>query len=168
MEDSVPPEPIADCGEKLCTMRIRFPDGTTEQRRFLAEHRLKVSRSPPKCLNRILPLLLLLLGLDELFWCKRILSFRLQNSHRVSKERCMLLLHYERPLSSIPLSFTHTSLTHTYLSLIPPTSTSLTHFLPPTPMFFSPTPLQLTALDEGQTLEEAGLCPQETLFLEER
>ena len=123
MEDSVPPEPIADCGEKLCTMRIRFPDGTTEQRRFLARHRLKVSCSPPKCLNRILPLLLLLLGLDELFWCQRILSFRLQNSHWVSKKRCTLLLHYERPHSSIPLSFTHnTSLSNTLLPPTPPYS----------------------------------------------
>ena len=127
MEDSVPPEPIADCGEKLCTMRIRFPDGTTEQRRFLARHRLKVSCSPPKCLNGILPLLLLL-GLDELFWCQRILSFRLQNSHWVSKERCTLLLHYERPRSSIPLSFTHTHFSNTYLSHIFPLSFTHTHF----------------------------------------
>ena len=129
MEDSVPPEPIADCGEKLCTMRIRFPDGTTEQRRFLARHRLKVSCSPPKCLNGILPLLLLLLGLDELFWCQRILSFRLQNSHWVSKKRCTLLLHYERPRSSISLSFTHTHFSNTNLSLSNTLPPSYTHVL---------------------------------------
>lgn len=45
MEDSVPPEPMANCGEKLSTIRIRFPDGTTMQRRFLAGHRLKVQPS---------------------------------------------------------------------------------------------------------------------------
>ena len=42
MEDCVPPEPMVDCGEKLSTFRIRFPDGTTMQRRFLANQRLKV------------------------------------------------------------------------------------------------------------------------------
>ena len=42
MSICVPDEPPADVGEKLCTFRIRFPDGQQQQRRFLATHTLHV------------------------------------------------------------------------------------------------------------------------------
>jgi len=42
MSLSVPDEPPEDCKEKMCTLRIRFPGGEVEQRRFLAEHSLQV------------------------------------------------------------------------------------------------------------------------------
>ncbi len=42
MSQGVLVEPLEDCGEKICTLRIRFPRGHVEQRRFLATHQLKV------------------------------------------------------------------------------------------------------------------------------
>ena len=79
MEDSIPPEPMANCGEKLSTIRIRFPDGTTKQRRFLAGHRLKVQPSYSFLLSLILTdgqlVLPFALGPDELLWCKELLTF---------------------------------------------------------------------------------------------
>ena len=42
MRSCVPDEPPIDAGEKLCTFRIRFPDGQQQLRRFLATHTLQV------------------------------------------------------------------------------------------------------------------------------
>ncbi len=42
MTMSVPEEPPEDSSEKMCTLKIRFPGGEMEQRRFLALHTLKV------------------------------------------------------------------------------------------------------------------------------
>ena len=42
MSSCVPDEPPVDAGEKVCTFRIRFPDGQQQQRRFLATHTLQV------------------------------------------------------------------------------------------------------------------------------
>lgn len=42
MENSIPPEPDKSCNEKISTLRIRFPDGTTDQRRFLANHTVRM------------------------------------------------------------------------------------------------------------------------------
>ena len=43
MEVCVPDEPSPDCADKMCTLRIRYPDGSQVQRRFLAKHQLQVS-----------------------------------------------------------------------------------------------------------------------------
>lgn len=42
MEVCVPDEPSPDSEEKICTLRIRYPDGSQVQRRFLAENQLQV------------------------------------------------------------------------------------------------------------------------------
>ena len=42
MGASVPAEPAKECGEKMSTLRIRMPDQTVLQRRFLAKHTLQV------------------------------------------------------------------------------------------------------------------------------
>ncbi|KAL5486530.1 hypothetical protein EMCRGX_G019023 [Ephydatia muelleri] len=41
MGQQVPPEPLASSSEKLSLLKIRFPDGTTLSRRFLATHTLE-------------------------------------------------------------------------------------------------------------------------------
>ena len=43
MGQSVPEEPPESSQEKLCTLRIRFPDGEVGQRRFLASNTLQVT-----------------------------------------------------------------------------------------------------------------------------
>ena len=42
MESVLPEEPPTDCTEKLATLRVRLPNGSTVQRRFLASHTLQV------------------------------------------------------------------------------------------------------------------------------
>ena len=42
MEDSIPPEPSSDCTDKVAILRLRFPDGSTDQRRFLATHTIQM------------------------------------------------------------------------------------------------------------------------------
>ena len=42
MRCCVPEEPSADSAVKLCTFRIRFPNGEQQQRKFLATHTLQV------------------------------------------------------------------------------------------------------------------------------
>ena len=44
MASVVPQEPAPDCTEKISTLRIRLPDGSTTQRRFLSTHTLQVSK----------------------------------------------------------------------------------------------------------------------------
>ena len=41
MASVVPDEPAADCVEKMATLRIRLPSGSTAQRRFLASNTLQ-------------------------------------------------------------------------------------------------------------------------------
>lgn len=41
MEDAVPPEPDPSSSDRVTTLRLRLPDGTTVQRRFLASHLLQ-------------------------------------------------------------------------------------------------------------------------------
>lgn len=41
MCQSVPDEPSEDCSERMCTLKIRFPHGEMQQRRFLATHTLR-------------------------------------------------------------------------------------------------------------------------------
>jgi len=43
MSENVPEEPAADCVDKICTLRLRYPDGEVGQRKFLASHTLGVS-----------------------------------------------------------------------------------------------------------------------------
>lgn len=42
MEICVPDEPLPNCVENMCTLKIRYPDGSQGQRRFLAKHQLQV------------------------------------------------------------------------------------------------------------------------------
>ena len=42
MASVVPPEPAPDCPEKTSTLRIRLPDGSPAQRRFLATNTVQV------------------------------------------------------------------------------------------------------------------------------
>ena len=42
MASVLPDEPATDCAEKTSTLRIRLPDGSTAQRRFLAKDTLQV------------------------------------------------------------------------------------------------------------------------------
>lgn len=93
MGASVPAEPAKECGEKMSTLRIRMPDQTVLQRRFLAKHTLQ-----------------------------DVLNF-LGSKDYLTAEHKILTGFPRRDLSS---------------------------------------------LDAGLTLEQAGLCPQETVFVEER
>ena len=43
MASVVPQEPETGCSEKVSTLRIRLPDGSSTQRRFLASHTIQVS-----------------------------------------------------------------------------------------------------------------------------
>ena len=43
MSENVPEEPATDSQDKMCTLRLRYPDGEVGQRRFLALHTLGVS-----------------------------------------------------------------------------------------------------------------------------
>ena len=36
MLSSIPPEPDQSCSEKVTSIRMRFPDGSVDQRKFLA------------------------------------------------------------------------------------------------------------------------------------
>ncbi len=42
MEVCVPDEPPPDTSESVCTLRLRYPDGSQITRRFLATHQLQV------------------------------------------------------------------------------------------------------------------------------
>ena len=42
MSEIVPEEPADDSPDKICTLRLRYPDGQVGQRRFLACHTLRV------------------------------------------------------------------------------------------------------------------------------
>ncbi len=42
LSESVPEEPPADSEQKVCTFKLRYPDGEVVQRRFLASHTLEV------------------------------------------------------------------------------------------------------------------------------
>ena len=42
MESVVPDEPAADTEDKISTLRIRLPNGSTAHRRFLASNTLQV------------------------------------------------------------------------------------------------------------------------------
>ena len=42
MESNVPPEPDANCQDKVATLRFRLPSGDMKQRRFLAVHTVKM------------------------------------------------------------------------------------------------------------------------------
>ena len=43
LSENVPEEPARDSHDKMCTLRLRYPDGEVGQRRFLALHTLGVS-----------------------------------------------------------------------------------------------------------------------------
>ena len=43
MEVCVPDEPPSDTKEKVCTLRLRYPNGSQATRRFLASHLLQVT-----------------------------------------------------------------------------------------------------------------------------
>ena len=55
---NVPGEPSEDCTHKTCTLKIRFPKGEVEQRRFLATNLLRVRSTPSAntTLSGIIPL----------------------------------------------------------------------------------------------------------------
>ena len=94
MSDCVAEEPQANSKEKLCTFRIRFPDGELQQRRFLATNTLHVCIpycNEAKMVVDNITLLTDFVGFVQLSWIERIPYIGIQDSKKFPEERCMAL-----------------------------------------------------------------------------